>query len=251
MVEEGRLQNVLQRIYSEIATTMAGLMDARNMYIALSHSDDDQIEFPLVYEIGKLLPDENKVGDNPYRTRRRGERNGLTERLIREKEPLLISGDFNAWVARQPDIDVFPMGTKCWLGAPMMLGDRVIGVIGLQNFEREGVFDEGHRDLLVTIASQAAVAIENIRLQEERERELVQRAVERQRRLRLLKEISERLAAAGSSPDSVLELVVRASSDVTESDLTSVYLYDDNTSSLLGEFACLAMGCLKVWMAAN
>ena len=45
----------------------------------------------------------------------------------------------------------------------MLLGGRVMGVIGLNHFDKEGVYNVHHRDLLVTIAGQAAVAIENAR----------------------------------------------------------------------------------------
>ena len=45
----------------------------------------------------------------------------------------------------------------------MKLGDRVLGVIGLQNFEQEGVYKQKHCDLLEIIAEQAAIAIDNAR----------------------------------------------------------------------------------------
>jgi GAF domain-containing protein len=45
----------------------------------------------------------------------------------------------------------------------MLLGGRVIGVIGLNNFDREGAYDQHHKKLLETIAGQAAVAIANAR----------------------------------------------------------------------------------------
>ena len=61
----------------------------------------------------------------------------------------------------------------------MLLHDEVVGVIGLQNFEHERVFDDRHRNLLKTIASQAAIAIQNAwqyetidRLLDRRSREL-------------------------------------------------------------------------------
>ncbi|HLO13391.1 MAG TPA: GAF domain-containing protein, partial [Anaerolineales bacterium] len=60
--------------------------------------------------------------------------------------------------------------SQCWLGVPMMIGERVLGLISVQHVQRPNVYDEHDRDLLATIASQAAIAIENARLFEEARR---------------------------------------------------------------------------------
>lgn len=46
----------------------------------------------------------------------------------------------------------------------MVVGDQVIGVLTVQDAEREGRFTEGDMNLLRTIASNVAVAIQNARL---------------------------------------------------------------------------------------
>ncbi|GAB4410921.1 MAG: hypothetical protein Fur0044_04770 [Anaerolineae bacterium] len=150
----GSVKQELQDIYEAAAEAMSELMDTRNMYIALYDEKAATIEFPLFIS-------EKEVTKEAYAPRRFGERQGLTEWVIRHRQPLLIEKDFDAWVEAQEDIEAFRIGTKCWLGAPMLLRDKVIGVIGLQNFEQEGVFDEHRRDLLMMIASQAAIAIDN------------------------------------------------------------------------------------------
>ncbi|NJN96570.1 MAG: GAF domain-containing protein [Anaerolineales bacterium] len=153
----GSVKQELQDIYDSAAEAMSELMDTRNMYIALYDEKSTIIEFALMYEVGKPVPRENPV----WNSRRFGERQGLTEWVIRHRQPLLIEKNFDTWIETQEDVVAFSMGTKCWLGAPMLLRDKVIGVIGLQNFENEGVFDQHHRDLLMMIASQAAIAIDN------------------------------------------------------------------------------------------
>lgn len=166
------LKAELQEIYEKAAEAMSGLMDTRNMYIALYREDTGLIEFPLVYVEGRRVPDEEKVEDTPYGPRSFGKRKGLTEWVIRHQQSLLIGRDFEAWVKAQEDIEAFPIGTKCWLGAPMMLRNKAIGVIGLQNFEREGVFDQNHCNLLEMIAGQAAIAVDNARILDRRMAEL-------------------------------------------------------------------------------
>jgi signal transduction histidine kinase len=219
---------LLEQIYQATAEELSGVMDTNNMYIALYHRDTRKLEFPLVYEDGQAMsPEERREYglDRPL-----DQRPGLTDWVIHNKQPLLIERDFVA-EATSRGIQVFEdMGTQCWLGAPMLLRGEVIGVIGLQSFDEEGVFDQGHQDLLMTIASQAAVAIENARLiAGER-----QKADDRLRRLSQQQAVSDRMAEVVFNPDIVLELVVRAANEVTQSDLSSVYRYDENTASFTG-----------------
>jgi signal transduction histidine kinase len=54
------------------------------------------------------------------------------------------------------------------LYVPIVLQSRVIGVLGVNNRSKEDVFDLHQRDLLVSLASFAAVALENARMHDER-----------------------------------------------------------------------------------
>ncbi|MGC8874647.1 MAG: ATP-binding protein, partial [Chloroflexia bacterium] len=53
---------------------------------------------------------------------------------------------------------------KSWLGVPLVAADKVVGVMAIQSYEQEYLYDEQDLDLLTTIASQVAVAIQNARL---------------------------------------------------------------------------------------
>ncbi len=152
----------LENIYRATAEVMRGLMDTRNMYIALYDAATDLIEFPFWYERGRLIPDQEKIPGHQAASRKLSQRKGLTGWVIDHKSPLLIEKDFQI-NARSLGIEVYDIGTKCWLGAPMILRGEVMGVIGLQNFDQEGAFDERHQSLLATIAGQAAIALDNAR----------------------------------------------------------------------------------------
>jgi GAF domain-containing protein len=52
---------------------------------------------------------------------------------------------------------------RAWLGVPVKLGDRVVGVLGNRTHRPEG-FSEGDVRIAAALASQAAVALENARL---------------------------------------------------------------------------------------
>lgn len=50
---------------------------------------------------------------------------------------------------------------------PVRRGERVLGAIVVQHYTKPDVYDESHQILLESIASQAAIAIENARLFEQ------------------------------------------------------------------------------------
>jgi signal transduction histidine kinase len=52
---------------------------------------------------------------------------------------------------------------RSWLGVPLMVKDRFIGVLRIDH-EQPNCFDQGHAQLVLAFANQAAVAIENARL---------------------------------------------------------------------------------------
>ena len=59
------------------------------------------------------------------------------------------------------------------LCVPLTVKSELIGVIYTDNRIRTGIFSESDRDLLLAFANQAAVAIENARLYEVLQKELV------------------------------------------------------------------------------
>jgi GAF domain-containing protein len=61
------------------------------------------------------------------------------------------------------------IGVRSWLGVPLMLGDRLIGMLALDRRE-PSFYTPEHARLASAFAAQAAVAIENARLYEEAQR---------------------------------------------------------------------------------
>jgi nitrate/nitrite-specific signal transduction histidine kinase len=147
-----RLDELLNLIHHQVGR----VMDATNLYIALYHRDEDRVSFPLYVEGDRIRRD----------THGRKAGRGLTEYIIRNRQPLLLSDNVEG---RTQELGIESVGTpaKSWLGVPMIAGDEVLGVIAVQSYTTEDVYDEEHLNLLSTIAAQAAIAIENARLYEQ------------------------------------------------------------------------------------
>ncbi|HUG33341.1 MAG TPA: GAF domain-containing protein [Anaerolineales bacterium] len=94
---------------------------------------------------------------------------GLTSKIILNRQPLRLNS------AREMDeygavaYVTTPVGAQdpeSYIGVPILVGDKVFGVVDVQSY-RPNAFDEGNVRLLSTLASNMGVAIENARLFDE------------------------------------------------------------------------------------
>lgn len=168
---------LFETIYSE----MRRLFDVGSFYIALYDSGREQIRYELEVE--------NAVRQAKH-SRPAGKR--LTEYMIRERQPLLIRGNFAAEIEKLGVESTRSAGSFC--GVPLILYDRAIGAMAIHS-EHEGAFDEGHLELMRVLASQAGIALENARLFAEEQKKA--------RHLTLLNRISEH-AIATLNPEEIL-----------------------------------------------
>ncbi len=172
---------LLERMHAE----MQKLLDVSNFYIALYDPLKEEVSFELEVKGGSFLP-----------KRRRRVRNGLTEYILRHKEPLLIREDFTGVMTR---LGVEPGRTaKSFCAVPILLHGEALGVIGIVSYTQERVFDEEHIEVLTILAAQAAVAMENARLFAEEQR--------RARQLALLNNVS-RKAISTFNPEEMLAAI--------------------------------------------
>ena len=156
------LDEILSAVYEQVAK----LMPVHNFYVALYYPEENEVTFPLVVESEQVVQ---------WKSRRAG--SGLTEYLLRLKEPLLISSNVEETLRK---IGIEHIGTPAasWLGVPMVSGDDALGVISVQSYTATELYDEHHKDILGTIAAQAAVAIQNARLYEQTDEALSHRVQE-------------------------------------------------------------------------
>jgi NtrC-family two-component system sensor histidine kinase KinB len=159
-----------------IHTQVARLMPARNFYIALYSPEIEEVSFRLAMEGGERVH---------WRSRRTG--SGLTEYVLRTRVPLLIRQDYEATVEAL-GIEKIGRPATSWLGVPILAGAEALGVIAVQSFSARQAYDTSHQEVLVTIAAQAAVAIQNARLYAHTDQALARRVQELDSILRTVQE---------------------------------------------------------------
>jgi PAS domain S-box-containing protein len=145
------VQEVLDEVYQQASR----LLDATNFYIALYDLDTHQVTFPYdtTEEEGDKFP--TLSADQ-----------GITGYIIRHRTSMLIKEGVPERLAEM-GISMIGEPALSWLGVPMMLGDQVLGVMGVQSFTTPRAYDEHDRDLLTALATQVATALTNARLFEQ------------------------------------------------------------------------------------
>src|SRR5712691_1202717 len=135
-----------------IHTMIGKVMDNRNLYVALYDDQSQDVSFPAYTIDGEI-----------YRSPTRKFGRGLTEHIIRTRQPLLIARDVEETLQRLGLVSSGRLA-QCWLAVPMLVGEKVLGVITIQDYETPEAYDNSHVELLSTIASHAAIVVENARL---------------------------------------------------------------------------------------
>jgi PAS domain S-box-containing protein len=163
---EHDLEKLAETVHREIAP----VFEADTFYIALYNKPEGTIEFPFMMDEGKRVEiDPVSFGE------------GLTSTVIRTKKTLHThnldeyanaSGTAISYGSEKEPVS--------WLGIPLMIENRVIGVINVQSY-RLNAYTEEQELLLQTIADQIAISFERARLFQAAQRELDERKLAEER----------------------------------------------------------------------
>jgi GAF domain-containing protein len=214
-----RLQEdkILELIYEQ-AQELTG---ADDLYIALYDEESQEISFGLATERGRRVNYESRKADMDER--------GKTEEVIFSREPILHStlAESRAWYGKKGRKEFIGKVQSSFLGVPMIVGDKVIGMIALYDWERERAYDKQDLQVFSSMASQAAIAIDNIRL--------VQQQEERGDALELLNQVSEKINAT-LNLNEVMASIVEGAMRLTGASSGVVHLLKENELSLERSF---------------
>lgn len=210
----------VDEIISLIFEMIGKLIDNKNLYIALYDEEKDIISFPVYTVDGK----QNEQYERPFGR-------GLTEFVIKTCQPLLIETDIENEF-RKMGIAQIGKKSKSLISVPMLTGEKVFGVITLQDYSKEHAYSFAHMELLLTIASQTAIALENSYLFAKLETELEEKnqvekrikASLREKEL-LLQEVHHRVKNNLQIMSSLLRL---QSSHIKNGDVQKIFLESEN-----------------------
>jgi diguanylate cyclase (GGDEF)-like protein len=140
-------------IIKRTAGNIERLLNPDAYYIALYDAENEMVSFEIFTEHGKKMP----------KMRASMESGGLTGHIIQTQTPLLIqdwleNGDVYHAIAKKMGGDMLS-----YLGVPMLCEEHVVGVISVQCVAPMA-FDSHDERLLMALAAQTAMALENAKL---------------------------------------------------------------------------------------
>jgi signal transduction histidine kinase/tetratricopeptide (TPR) repeat protein len=150
------LDELLDTVYQQVGR----IFDVTNFYIATYQEGDTEWVAAFQMDQGQRQPVvRHELGL------------GLTGYILRNRQPILLHSSAESKVFKESN-GIPPVGVlaKSWMGVPLTAADKVVGVMAIQSYESEFLFDDHALNLFSTISSQVAIAIRNTRLYEEKSR---------------------------------------------------------------------------------
>jgi len=144
------LEDVLRSIHAIIAE----LMPARNFYVALHNPEANTLSFPYFVDEAENPPGPQPVG------------RGLTEYVLRTGKPLLASPDVFQNLLDTGEVELLGPPSIDWLGVPLIVKDRVFGVLVVQSYTEGVRYTEEERDLLRFVCAQIAMVVDRKRAED-------------------------------------------------------------------------------------
>ena len=205
----------MQGIYELVGAKLQGIFDAQIVMIVTWDQQSDLAQFRYIIERGKRLHLESRPPD------------GLRRYILQTGNTVMINED----LPRREEEMVGPTTgvlvgeeIKSRLEVPMLVGKEVVGVISLQNIDREHAFSESDLNLLQTLANSMSVALENARLFDETQR-LLKETEQRAAELAVINTIQKGVAAELHF-SAIIDLVGDKLREVLQTDSIGIRWFD-------------------------
>ncbi|MDE3244782.1 MAG: PAS domain-containing protein [Acidobacteriota bacterium] len=147
----GTLPDLFRRIHEIIA----GLLPAKNFFVALYDERKDELSFP--YFVDELDPPPGVMKLNG---------GSLSGQVIRTGKALLLTRETRSGVS-SPLLPVVGSESMDWVGVPLKSRSRTIGALVLQSYSGDVRYTSKDQALLEFVSGQVAVAIERKQAEQE------------------------------------------------------------------------------------
>jgi len=144
-------------------------MALSNFFIGIYHEKKDLIH--IAYEVDELSEQIKEIRDvSNFKS--------LSGEVIFGRKPLLLTREMLE--LRKDQKTVIGTVPLVWLGVPLLIQDRMIGLISAYSYSDPDYFTKKDLDILIAVSSQIAIAIErkqaldNLKIREEKYRRLIE-----------------------------------------------------------------------------
>ena len=205
----------LEEILDTILEQVEHVIPLDIFLVALYDADTDTVTFPILFD------NNAKWQEQPTSLKKL---NSIAT-AIRSKQPLLINQTPEQIEASKKSVT--RLGDQSGVAAsalvsPLQIGTRIVGVISTQSYKMNA-YNEEHLTLLIAIAQQVVVAIENARL--------IDQTKKRAQRLAILNDVGREISTLTNLP-ALMENVYQQVCKVLSTDLFFIGLYDKEKNEL-------------------
>ncbi|MGH2896234.1 MAG: GAF domain-containing protein, partial [Solirubrobacteraceae bacterium] len=195
-----------QAIYDHVGDKLQAVFDAQVVSISVHDEATGLLTFPYVIERGERLE------QHPIPLI------GFRRHVMETRQPLMIA-EVTPEVAERYGNPLVLSGEPIHsaLFVPLVGGDRVTGVVSLQNVDRTDAFGEEDQRLLTTLAGSLSVALDNARLLDESRQRVAELAT--------VNSVGQALSSQ-LDLDALIELVGKKVRETFEADIAYVALHD-------------------------
>lgn len=212
----------LDAVLETVSQQMTHALDSQRCILSLWDRERDQIEVLLDYHPDRLTE------EAPARRTYRLEEYAAARQVLETRSPVVLRGD-------DPLESGFREGQSLLI-IPLMSRDQVLGLAELLNGMQTRDYSPADIRLAQSLASQAAVAVENAQLYQQRRHQA--------NKLAVLLEIGHEITAISAAPDlpGLLERIATHAQELLEADGSDVYLLEPDGEFLraivsLGEYS--------------
>ena len=144
------LETLLETVHWQVGR----VFDASSFYIAIYEEETQAWVIALDFEHG-LRQEPTRFSIDT----------GLTGHIIRTRSRLIFPTpvEFAAFLDQAGNIAIGELPIS-WMGVPLIAGDRIMGVMAIQNYDQEVRYEDDDIEFFTTVGTQVAIAIQNAHL---------------------------------------------------------------------------------------
>jgi PAS domain S-box-containing protein len=136
----------LNDLFEIIRKELSRVIDVRNFYIALYDATNHTLSLPY-------FRDEKDHFDSFPAEKT------ISSLVLKRKQAAIFRSDDISRLEAEGLIEIVGTPARVWVGVPLMVEGEVLGIMAVQNYEREDAFTSQHLNFLETISSQVSLSI--------------------------------------------------------------------------------------------
>ena len=181
-VQEGLAKELhMQAIYELVGDKLSEVMNTLDIDIRLFSPETNQVIYPYIRDHGEYI----NVPPQPML--------GISKHVFETGQTLIINEKLaERMVELGSKLIPGTQMEKSFMAVPIMVGNNVLGMVSISNYEKENAFGDSEVRLLQTVVSAMSVALENARLFDETNR-LLKETEQRTSELAVINSVQEGL----------------------------------------------------------